>query len=111
MTDILDDRLQKACELRLEQAGWIYDVHENQEDLESLGVSQSDFEAAEAAMAGPYDGCDTCLVREVLDAAFDVMRQLTPAERVDFMREVWGEDDGRPNVRPISSQADLIGRL
>ena len=38
---------------------------------------------AYSVLAGPYCGCDTCVVREVLDAAWAFMRELALMEETD----------------------------
>lgn len=93
----VDTRMQRAAEKRLEQAGWVFSKYEYDETPESMEITQEQFDEAERALAGPYDDCDTCKVREILDAAFDVLRNLTPAERKDFIRDVWGADEPSPH--------------
>ena len=57
---------QKAAEARLEIAATVLEY----EDCgELLGLSHAEYERAAAQLAGPYCGCNTCVVREVLDAA------------------------------------------
>lgn len=62
---------QRAAEERL--AGcWAY-FHEEAEQPEG--------------MSGPFDGCLTCEVREVLDAAYPHLRAMWEAERAEEARQ------------------------
>lgn len=48
--------------------------------------NEDDDHPAYAVLAGPYCGCDTCVVREVLDAAWTFMRELALMEEADGPR-------------------------
>lgn len=65
MTHPLEIEAQRAAEARLTAANeWLW--------LDEEGEYAGDHDDARegAELAGPYCGCDTCLVREVLDAAW-----------------------------------------
>jgi len=64
---------QQAAELRLMTA------------VDMLMSDDSDWQPEWDDLAGPFCGCDTCVVREVLDAAWPFLRQ------VALLR---GDDDG-----------------
>lgn len=80
--------LQDAAARRLDQANLVQAVEEG-DSLEELQVTKADYEEAAAALAAPYDGCETCIVREVLAAAFQVVRELDPGGQAEFMRQMW----------------------
>lgn len=54
-------------------------------------------------MAGPFCGCETCVVREVLHAAWPHMRNLARAEFADQIEielgRVFSEDEDETSVR------------
>lgn len=65
---------QKAAEVRLDAAFLVMAVEEGFDEGEE--VDHADYEAAAAQLAGPFCGCTTCVVREVLDAAAPDMARL-----------------------------------
>lgn len=85
-------QMQQAAEKRLQQAGMVQDVTENETPPADYEVAPEEYVQAERALSGPYCGCDTCVVREVLDSAFDVLRDLPPDQRALFVRELWGSE-------------------
>lgn len=50
---------------------------------EALFAEENGEEIAEYPACAPYDGCDTCIVREVLDAAWPHLTQLVRLARED----------------------------
>lgn len=75
---------QAAAELRLEAAYLVFEAESDgfdPDDDEYEGdLSREDFESADATLSGPFDGCNTCVVREVLDAAWPFMLELARLE-------------------------------
>lgn len=68
-TDELEYQMQRAAERRLTDANehlW------EDTDGEFAGLHTE----STSVLAGPYCGCDTCIVREVLDAAWPFMYRL-----------------------------------
>jgi hypothetical protein len=74
MTDVeLEDEAQRAAEARLAYANALLFHDENpDEPLAEPLEGEEPF--------GPYDGCETCIVREVLHAAWPAMRELARRE-------------------------------
>jgi hypothetical protein len=75
----LEVQAQKAAEFRLAAANEI--LWNEEFDGELSGSHDWQGDAADAVLprenlAGPYCGCDTCLVREVLDAAWPYLYRL-----------------------------------
>lgn len=67
----LEVEAQRAAEFRLAAANeflWL------EEEGEFAGIHEE--AKAMTDLAGPYCGCDTCLVREVLDAAWPYLYRL-----------------------------------
>jgi hypothetical protein len=82
MTDLaervydLQMQAQAAAERRLAQADLLFAVEQG-ETLAELDATQEDYDAACAEMAGPWcGGCPTCVVREVLSAAWPFIQTL-----------------------------------
>lgn len=65
---------QQAAEARLDAAFLVMAVEEGMDD--DGEVDRAEYEAAAAQLAGPFCGCNTCVVREVLDAAAPDMARL-----------------------------------
>lgn len=63
---------QEAAEARLE-AGELVLTYEGEFDG-SEEIPQETYEAAAGQMAGPFCGCNTCIVREILSAAWPHLR-------------------------------------
>jgi hypothetical protein len=61
--------VQRACEQRLAAAQEVQWAQDNGEEV-----------PAEAQLAGPFCGCDTCVIREVLDAARPYFAELAMVE-------------------------------
>jgi hypothetical protein len=61
-----EERLHLAADLLFEENDGLADEH-----------------PAYAVLAGPYCGCDTCVVREVLDAAWPFLKQIALMEGPD----------------------------
>lgn len=80
----LEERAQQASERRLAYANATL-YHEE-------GGVNPDEEFKGEELAGPFCGCDTCVVREVLAAAWPYMREL--ARREPDMAEFAGGTDG-----------------
>jgi hypothetical protein len=70
----LETSAQEAAERRLAACTAILYEDEREEEEEVDG------ELANEQPAGPYCGCDTCIVREVLDAAWPFMVELARAD-------------------------------
>jgi hypothetical protein len=73
---VLIEKVQKDAEAHLERLQlelWEVDYGEDEED-----ISESDDWPLQPA--GPFCGCTTCVVREVLHAAFDGMKALLEDE-------------------------------
>lgn len=68
----LEEGAQRAAERRLADANELLWEDETGE-----------VEKADTELAGPYCGCDTCLVREVLDAAWPYLYYLAHAPEVE----------------------------
>lgn len=82
----LDVEAQRAAEKRLEVANeWLW--------LDEEGEFAGDHDGARVGpeLAGPYCGCDTCLVREVLDAAWPHLYRL--AHDPDTPVPYWPADE------------------
>lgn len=73
-------RAQKAAEDRLAAASEILDF-EGESQLSDEDAKS--YEQAYQQMAGPYCGCETCIVREVLDAAWPILEEAALAERLE----------------------------
>lgn len=69
----LGEAAQRAAERRLEAAFLVMDA-ESVEDDEEFPAAV--IEAAAAQLCAPFDGCPTCIVREVLDAAWPALSML-----------------------------------
>jgi hypothetical protein len=68
----LEQKMQKAGELRLAAANFtLFEEEQDEEKPEELAGEE---------LAGPYCGCDTCIVREVLSAAWPHMLELARQE-------------------------------
>jgi hypothetical protein len=82
----LEVQAQRAAEFRLAAANeflWL------EEEGEFAGIHDEARVAPD--LAGPYCGCDTCLVREVLDAAWPVLYRL--AHDPDVPVPYWPADE------------------
>jgi hypothetical protein len=69
----LEQEAQRAAEARLAYCGELLYADENPD--QSIRAPGEDEEPC-----GPYDGCDTCIVREVLDAAWFAILELAKRE-------------------------------
>lgn len=73
--DELNRAAQAAAEQRIEMAYLVLAAESGSfEDEED--ITEEDVETAAALLCAPFCGCTTCLVREVLDAAWPALRQL-----------------------------------
>lgn len=82
----LDTQAQRAAEERLATANeWLW----LDEDGEHAGLHDEARPAPE--LSGPYCGCDTCLVREVLHAAWPYLYRL--AHDPDTPVPYWPTDE------------------
>jgi hypothetical protein len=68
----LERKIQQAAEARLAYCGEVLFAEENDEEPGPPGEDQEP--------CAPYCGCDTCIVREVLDAAWPYMLELARLE-------------------------------
>lgn len=67
-------RAHQAAEERLEAAFLVLAAEEDDEPIEPAVV-----EAAAGQLSAPFCGCTTCLIREVLDAAYPHIARLVTA--------------------------------
>lgn len=68
---------QQAAEKRLEACDAVMDLEG--EDYNDPAI-RAQYEKAYEGLAGPYDGCTTCIVREVLDAVWPILQEAAKDE-------------------------------
>lgn len=89
----------EAAITRLEQAEIVL-AHEGGFDIDEE-ISQELYEAAARGLAGPFCGCNTCVVREVLSAAWPHLR----LHAVNTFLRALSDDDFRGAILETAAKA------